>query len=230
MSQPGQLPTIEWETKLGHPRVIVAGVDEVGRGCLAGPVVAGALVLPAVLDPSTHPWIREIQDSKELSPEKRERLAPLIRDWAKASAIGLATVEEIDRINIYHAAHLAMKRAIEGLGISLRSVHLLIDGNAIPRDLPGDLKSRATAVVKGDQKCLSIAAASILAKVWRDQRMAELDLEYPGYGFAAHKGYSTPTHMKALSEKGACAIHRRTFAPVAAALGLSVPESEPTLF
>jgi ribonuclease HII len=179
-------------------------------------VVAGALILPPVIDYEAEPWLREVTDSKCLSPGKREELAPLIERWALASAVAEATVEEIDRINIYHASHLAMCRAIEKLG-SLPS-HILVDGNRVPAALP----CPATAIVKGDLKCLSIAAASILAKVWRDRAMTELDARYPGYGFAVHKGYATPAHSSALRALGPCEIHRRSFAPVALQLQSSL--------
>lgn len=193
-----------------------------GRGCLAGPVVAGALALPLSsqsYDLDLHPWLAEVTDSKCLKPESRERLAPLIEAWAAASAIGVATVEEIDKINIYHASHLAMKRAADQVATQLRErgtvvAHILIDGNAVPKGLP----AHATAVIKGDLKCLSIAASSIIAKVWRDREMAKYDGAYPGYGFGVHKGYATPTHSAMLKQLGACAIHRRSFAPVAAVL------------
>lgn len=211
-------PTLEWENRVGYPQVIILGVDEVGRGCLAGPVVAGAVALPSVIDYEAHSWISEIKDSKGVKSEARERLVPLIQNWALAYGIGIASVEEIDQINIYHASHLAMIRAIEGarssLAPNLKQQHLLIDGKFPPKKLP----CPATAVVKGDQKSLSIAAASILAKVWRDQQMSELDVRYPGYGFAVHKGYATPAHSKALKQNGVCAIHRRSFSPVAALL------------
>jgi len=123
----------------------------------------------------------------------------------------VATVEEIDRINIHHACHLAMLRALEELGPEFQPGHILIDGKFIPKELKG----RTTAVVKGDDKCLSIAAASIIAKVWRDRHMAALDLRYPGYEFATHKGYGTPAHQAALKKNGPCDLHRRSFAPVA---------------
>lgn len=213
-----QVPTLEWESRVGFPHVIVVGVDEVGRGCLAGPVVAGALALPSVIDFKTHSWLAEIKDSKGLKPEVRERLVPLIQKWALAYGIGKASVEEIDQINIYHASHLAMIRAIEVVRASLKShsqeQHLLIDGKFLPKQL----SCRATAIIKGDQQSLSIAAASILAKVWRDQHMMELDFQYPGYGFSVHKGYATPAHSRALKQNGVCKIHRRSFAPVAALL------------
>ncbi len=206
-----------WELKLGHPGVIIAGVDEVGRGCLAGPVVAAAVVPPTDIDYKRDPWLREVNDSKELSAETRERLAPLIRAWAQAFSVAESSVEEIDRINIYHASHLAMVRATEAL--SVRVQHVLVDGNHTPKQL----KCSATALVKGDGRVLSIACASILAKVYRDSMMADFDSRYPGYGFAGHKGYSTPVHSRALKEIGACEIHRRSFAPVAEALGRKPP-------
>jgi len=206
-------PTLEFEILSGFPHKIIAGVDEVGRGCLAGPVVAGALICPPDIDLSTPSWLHEIKDSKLLKPETRERLAPLIEAWAVSYAIGVASVEEIGEINIYHASHLAMKRAVMALKVSPEQV--LIDGNAIPKGLP----CHATAIVKGDLKSLSIAAASIIAKVYRDRLMFEMDQKYPGYGFSVHKGYGTPAHQRALKEIGVCEIHRRGFAPVDALLG-----------
>lgn len=203
-------PTCEWEVRSGYPKLAVVGVDEVGRGCLAGPVVAGAVILPAEIDYERHPWVSEIADSKELKAEDRERLAPLIQQWAVATGIGVATVEEIDKINIYHAAHLAMMRAIEATG--KKPEHVLVDGKFVPKGLP----CPSTAIVKGDMLCLSIAAASVIAKVYRDHLMVELDAKYPGYGFGVHKGYSTPMHSEMLQKLGACPIHRRSFAPVAA--------------
>jgi ribonuclease HII len=216
-------PNLDWEIKFGHPSLQVVGVDEVGRGCLAGPVVAGAVALP--LSPTSfslesHPWLDEITDSKCLKPETRERLSPLIEAWAPASAVGVASVEEIDEINIYHASHLAMRRAVEAAVAQLRAKkfplvsHILIDGNALPKNLP----AKATAIVKGDLQCLSIAAASIIAKVWRDREMQRYEQLHPGYGFAVHKGYATPVHSSSLKKLGACPIHRRSFAPVAAVL------------
>lgn len=214
-------PSLDWETRLGFPGVSVLGIDEVGRGCLAGPVVAGALLLPDTVDFERDPWLREIADSKCLTPEKREKLAPLIELWARAWAIGVASVAEIDRINIFHASHLAMVRAAEGALGGLRErgavperLHAIVDGKFLPKNLP----CAASAVIKGDLQCLSVAAASILAKVWRDRHMTELDALHPGYGFAAHKGYSTPVHAEALERLGVCALHRRSFAPVAARL------------
>jgi ribonuclease HII len=170
-------------------------------------VVAAAVILPSDIDYKAHPWLKNVHDSKLVPEEARLELAPLIEGWALASAIAIATVEEIDRINIYHASHLAMCRAIEKLGAV---DHVLVDGNAVPKAL----KCAATPIVKGDQKCLSIAAASILAKVWRDNHMNEMEAAYPGYGFARHKGYPTPMHIEALQKLGYCPVHRRSFAPV----------------
>jgi ribonuclease HII len=216
-------PGLSHEKKAGYPSVLIGGVDEVGRGCLAGPVVAGALILPAKVNYRTHPWLRDVADSKLLIREERERLDPLIRGWAPHFAIGVASVEEIDRINIFHASHLAMVRAVEQLGAP--PAHLLVDGKFLPAKLAG----YSTAIIKGDLKCLSIACASILAKVFRDRLMATLDAEHPGYDFGIHKGYATPAHQRALKEKGACPIHRRSFAPVAVALGLAVDSAQTML-
>lgn len=205
-------PDLQHEKRLGHPRARVAGVDEVGRGCIAGPVVAGVVVLPKVVDFKAVSWLSEIADSKLLVASKRKELAPLIRSWAQAWALGSASVEEIERINIYHASHLAMVRAIGALEVQPERV--LVDGKFLPKDLP----CPATAIVKGDLKCLSIAAASILAKVWRDQWMIEAHRTYSCYGFDSNKGYGTPEHLRALKENGACALHRKGFAPVAQSL------------
>jgi ribonuclease HII len=232
-------PNLDWEFKLGHPSSHVVGVDEVGRGCLAGPVVAGAVALPLSSESYSrelYPWLDEISDSKTLKPETRERLAPLIEAWAAASAVGVASVEEIDQINIYHASHLAMKRAVESVVTQMRAkglpeiAYILIDGNALPKNLP----AKAIAIVKGDLQCFSIAASSIIAKVWRDREMARYESEHPGYGFAVHKGYATPQHSESLKRLGACAIHRKSFAPVKAVLKpvLSADEQglQPDLF
>ncbi len=224
-------PDLAWETKFGYPLTYLVGIDEVGRGCLAGPVVAGALILP---EPGLKPeWVSEIKDSKLLGPEDRERLVPLIEGWALSWGIGVASVEEINSINIFHASHLAMVRAaqiaLQKLGCTQRPIHGLVDGKFLPKNLP----FASTAIIKGDLKCLSIAASSILAKVWRDRRMAELDREFPGYGFAGHKGYATPVHQAALVQLGPCRIHRRGFAPVAKLLRSAKQDVEglqPSLF
>ncbi|TBU95517.1 ribonuclease HII [Stutzerimonas kirkiae] len=180
---------------------LVAGVDEVGRGPLCGPVVTAAVIL----DP-TRP-IQGLNDSKKLSEARRERLFDEIREKALAWCIARAEVEEIDRLNILHATMLAMQRAVEGLAVTPKLA--LIDGNRCPR-----LAVPAAPVVKGDSQVPAIAAASILAKVSRDREMCELDRLYPGYGLAGHKGYPTPTHLAALQALGVTPIHRRSFAPV----------------
>jgi ribonuclease HII len=216
-------PNLDWENKLGHPSLLVVGVDEVGRGCLAGPVVAGAVALsltPELFSRDLFPWLDDITDSKMLKADAREELSPLIQAWAPASAVGIATVDEIDQINIYHASHLAMKRAVDEVFAQLSEKgfapvsHILIDGNALPKNLP----AKATAIVKGDLQCLSIAAASIIAKVWRDKEMQRYEEVYPGYGLGVHKGYATPVHSTSLKKLGATPIHRRSFAPVKAVL------------
>ncbi len=181
----------------------VAGVDEAGRGPLAGPVVAAAVVL----DPARP--IAGLNDSKKLSEKARERLAIEIREKALAWSIAEASPAEIDRINILQATFLAMRRAVEGLAISPESAR--IDGNKVP---PG-LACPAEAVVKGDGKIAAIAAASILAKTHRDALMRALAGEYPQYGFEKHMGYPTAAHFAALAAHGASPVHRRSFAPVA---------------
>ncbi len=188
-------------TSLDLPDGPIAGVDEVGRGPLAGAVVAAAVIL----DPAKP--IAGLADSKKLSEKKRDALAPLIREHALAWALGRAEAEEIDAINILQASLLAMERAVAALSIA--PSHALVDGNKLPR-----LTCSATAVVKGDSRVEAIAAASILAKVARDEEMVELDALYPGYGLAKHKGYPTKAHMTALQELGVTPIHRRSFGPV----------------
>ena len=180
---------------------LMAGVDEAGRGPLAGPVVAAAVILDE-LKP-----IRGLKDSKVLTALKRERLFDEIHAKALCLSIAQASVEEIDRLNILQATLLAMKRAIEGL--RLRPSKVLIDGNQLPR-----LRIQAEAVIGGDAKIKSISAASILAKVHRDRLCLELHREHPQYGFDGHKGYCTPEHLEALRTHGACPHHRRSFAPV----------------
>ena len=187
----------------------VAGVDEVGRGPLAGPVVAAAVVL----DPDRPPLGAD--DSKKLSARARETLFDTIMRDARAVALGFGSVEEIARLNIRAASLLAMRRAIEAL--ALPPDMALIDGNALPPGLP----CPARAIVKGDSLSLSIAAASIVAKVTRDRLMARLHVRHPAYGFDRHAGYGTAAHLKALAEHGATESHRRDFAPVAAVLARS---------
>jgi ribonuclease HII len=187
------------------PGVLVAGVDEAGRGPLAGPVVAAAVILDD-LQP-----VAGLADSKVLSPAVRERLFDEIRAKALAFCIAEACVEEIDRLNILHATMLAMRRAVEGLRLLPQKV--LVDGNRLPT-----LRITAEAIVGGDAKVASISAASILAKVHRDRLCVELDARYPNYGFATHKGYATAEHLEALRQHGACEVHRRSYAPVREAL------------
>ena len=183
----------------------LCGVDEAGRGPLAGPVVAAAVML----DPGQH--IEGLRDSKKLSAAARERLADEIRLRAAAWCVAEASVEEIDRLNILHATLLAMQRAVAGLGRAPDDVW--VDGNRCP-----DWAWRSQAVVKGDDKVAAIAAASILAKTSRDHFMCRLHDEYPAYGFDRHMGYGTAAHMAALQAHGACPQHRRSFAPVKLAL------------
>lgn len=212
------MPTLDWERKLGYPGTVVIGVDEVGRGCLAGPVVAGAVVLPGPdrFEGEPQGWIARITDSKLLKVGVRNELSENIWAWAGASAVGVATVEEIDAINILRASHLAMYRAVESVLKKVATgvpVQILVDGNQIPREFHS-AGWTSQPVVKGDRECLSIACASIIAKVWRDRHLEELDLEYPGYGLGVHKGYPTPVHLRALRERGVTGIHRRSFGPV----------------
>ena len=192
------------QTRLAwDPVGLLAGVDEAGRGPLAGPVVAAAVIL----DDSKR--IRGLADSKVLTPLQRDRLYDQICEKALCCSIAEATVAEIDQLNILHATMLAMKRAVEGL--RLRPAKVLVDGNRLPT-----IDVLAEAVIGGDAKIKSISAASILAKVHRDRLCRTLDAEFPLYGFAAHKGYGTPEHLEALRLYGACRHHRRFFAPVAA--------------
>jgi ribonuclease HII len=180
---------------------LVAGVDEAGRGPLAGPVVAAAVILDDLRP------IAGLNDSKKLSAARREKLFDEIRAKALCCSIAHASVEEIDEINILQATLLAMRRAVEGL--RLKPAKVLVDGNRLPV-----LDVLAEAIVKGDATVPAISAASILAKVTRDRWCAELDAQYPQYGFATHKGYGTAEHLAALQTHGACPEHRKTFAPV----------------
>lgn len=196
-------PTYEREEALiAQGYSMVAGVDEVGRGPLAGPVMAGAVVLPGVhMD-----WFDDVRDSKLLSAAKRALLAPMIRRDSIAFGIGAASVAEIDRLGIAKATMLASVRSIRNLG--LKPAYVLTDnvklrGIGVPY----------TAVPDGDTICISIAAASVIAKVARDEIMAEMDKRYPEYGFARHKGYATAEHMERINQIGVCEIHRKTFSP-----------------
>jgi len=181
--------------------MLIAGVDEAGRGPLAGNVVAAAVIL----DPARP--IAGLCDSKTLSAKARERLAQEIRNQALAFALGEATVEEIDRLNILQATMLAMQRAVKALSVTPHEVW--VDGNRAPV-----LSCSVRAIVKGDRDVASISAASILAKTTRDAQMMALDARYPAYGFRQHKGYGTAAHLAALATHGACPEHRKSFAPV----------------
>lgn len=179
-----------------------AGVDEAGRGPLAGPVVVAAVIL----DPLKP--IDGLDDSKKLSEARRERLYPLIMERAVAFCVVMIEPDEIDRLNIFQATMAGMSRAVAGL--TPAATHALIDGNKLPRDLP----CVGRAIVGGDALEPAISAASILAKVSRDRLMVAMEQQHPGYGFAVHKGYPTPTHLAALQRLGPCSQHRRSFAPV----------------
>jgi ribonuclease HII len=196
----GAQASLDWD-----PMGLVAGVDEAGRGPLAGPVVAAAVILD-----DTQP-IAGLADSKALTALRRERLFDEIRAKALCCSIAQASVQEIDTLNILQATMLAMRRAVEGL--RLKPVKVLVDGNRLPT-----LGVLSEAIVGGDARVAAISAASILAKVHRDRLCAALHEEYPHYGFTGHKGYGTPEHLQALREHGACPEHRRSFAPVAAAI------------
>ena len=193
--------------------LLIAGVDEVGRGSLAGPVIAAAVIL----DPARP--IAGLADSKKLSPARRERLALSIRANALAWALGRAEVAEIDRLNIFQASLLAMRRAVEALPMTPDRV--LVDGKHCP-----PLACPCTAIVKGDATVPAISAASIVAKVTRDAELRELHDRYPRYDFARHKGYPTAVHREALRRYGPCPEHRRSFAPVAAALQAAIVEEQ----
>jgi len=184
---------------------MIAGVDEVGRGALFGPVVAAAVILP---ERTRGLATAGLKDSKQLLRKERERLDRRIRRIALAISVAEVDAETIDRVNIYQATRMAMLAAVQGLGIE--PDHLLIDAMRI------DHPCRQTKLIYGDSLSLSIAAASVIAKVHRDALMRSLDVEHPGYGLAAHKGYGTPEHRRALVERGPSALHRRTFAPVRA--------------
>lgn len=197
------LPDFSFEqAALARGARAVAGVDEAGRGPLAGPVTAAAVVL----DPARIP--KGLNDSKRLSATTRATLAEVILAQARAAAVAHASVEEIDALNILQASHLAMRRALAAL--HLPPDHAVIDGNR----LPADLCCPAETVIKGDARCLSVAAASILAKVARDRIMADLARDWPGYGWETNVGYPAPAHLEALNRLGATPHHRRSFAPV----------------
>ena len=187
----------------------LAGVDEAGRGPLAGPVVAACVIL----DPARP--IAGLKDSKQLTPLQRARLALQIRECALGWALGAATAGEIDTLNILQATLLAMRRAL--LALAPRPAHIIIDGNKAPHLADMFADCRIETRVRADQTVPAVSAASILAKTHRDGLMSALDLQYPGYGFARHQGYPTPAHVAALRALGACPAHRRSFAPVRSA-------------
>ena len=197
--------SVRWPRRAG-----LAGLDEAGRGPLAGPVVAAAVILPSAR------LIRGLDDSKRLTPEARARLAPRIRERALAWGLGWADAAEIDALNILEATLLAMRRAL--LALPIRPQAVQVDGNRAPSI--GDLccGGPAETVVGGDAREAAIAAASILAKTWRDAYMVGADRRHPGYGFAVHKGYGTRAHLAALAGLGVCPLHRRSFEPVRSAL------------
>jgi len=214
------------EALLEHERVLwgqglsmVAGLDEAGAGPWAGPVTAGCVVL----DPTKTDALLGVNDSKKLNEEKRETYAELIEANVLGFAVASATVEEIDKHNIRIAGLLAMRRAYEAVVDQLGVAdHLLIDARSLP-----ELRRPQTNLIKGDSLSLSIAAASILAKVCRDRVMVDADREYPGYGFGGHKGYGTPVHAEALERLGPTPLHRRSFAPVRA---IVEPSTQISLF
>jgi len=204
-----KLPTFDEEARLqARGFRLVAGVDEVGRGALAGPVMAAAVILPLSAD---LPWLGSVRDSKQLSPRQREHVFDLVQRAGIAFGLGSAPHATIDEVGIVQATRMAMVQAVNSL--PSRPDFLLIDALSLPEvDLP------QKGIIRGDQLSLSIACASIVAKVSRDRQMTELDGVYPGYGLARHKGYGTRQHLQCLGRLGPCAIHRRSFAPV---LGLS---------
>jgi ribonuclease HII len=205
---------LEFETSLwAEGFVHIAGVDEAGLAPLAGPVCAGAAILPKGYR------LEGLDDSKKIHDEaKREALALAVKRDAVAWAVGWATVEEVDTLNVYQAGLLAMRRAVEGLAV--RPDYVLVDARTIP-----GIEQPQRGIIKGDAQSLSIAAGAILAKTTRDQLLNELDAKYPGYGFASHKGYPTPEHLDAIARLGVLPVHRRSFAPIKKALGL-LPEQE----
>jgi ribonuclease HII len=205
---------LKFETELWATGVVhIAGVDEAGMGPCAGPVCAGAAILPQGYK------LRGLDDSKKILDEaKRDELALAIKRDAVAWSVAWCSVEEIDRINIYQAGLLAMRRAVEGLKV--RPDYLLVDARTVP-----DVPQPQRGIIKGDAQSLSIAAGAILAKTSRDALLAEYEVKYPGYGFGQHKGYPTPEHYEAMNRLGVLDIHRRSFAPVRRALGIE-PEQQ----
>ncbi len=207
-----QVPTVEEEMALlKQGYCFIAGLDEAGRGCLAGPVVAAAVILP--LEEDCLSIFVGVRDSKQLLPHARESLYQVIMQHAVAVAVGFGSVALIDERNILQATKYAMRAAIAELSTAPQA--LLLDALLL-----SDISLPQRSIIKGDASCLSIAAASIVAKVTRDRLMLELHELYPAYGFAQHKGYGTEAHLAALHEHGACPIHRRSFAPVRDLFGL----------
>ena len=188
-----------YERFLADGKTPFCGVDEAGRGPLAGPVCAAAVILPAGA------VIEGLDDSKKLTEKKRERLYDIIRETAVAYSVAYGTLEEIETVNILEATYLAMNRAIEGL--TVKPDFALIDGNRVPRGI----KIPCETVVKGDSRSMSVAAASVLAKVTRDRLMLEYDKKYPEYNFKKHKGYGTKEHTELIKQYGPCEIHRLSF-------------------
>jgi ribonuclease HII len=202
---------IAFDLPVATPAQRIAGIDEAGRGPLAGPVVVAAVVFPPGRTP-----VNGLADSKQLAPDRREELYPRIVERALAWHVVAVEVDDIDRLNIYHATMLGMRLALEAVAHAADCAR--IDGNALPRGLCRP----AQAIVGGDASERCIMAASILAKVTRDRRMRALHAQWPQYGFDEHKGYSTPAHLAALRAHGPCPQHRRSFAPVRQALGLDI--------
>lgn len=199
-------PDLNFETSLWSNHIhLVAGIDEAGRGAWAGPVVAAAVILPC--DNTIEKLLSNVRDSKQLSPKLREEIAPLIKKYASAWGIGFADNLEIDQWGILPATRMAMMRAVAALGLS--PDHLLIDALFLP-----DLATPQTELIKGDQRSLSIAAASILAKTARDAWMVAAHQDYPAYQFDRHKGYGTKLHQARLVENGKCCLHRRSYKPI----------------
>jgi ribonuclease HII len=209
MTSPRSQPTTAYETALLDAGVRwVAGIDEAGRGALAGPVVAAAVILP-LSDDDGMMVLEGVRDSKQMTHRQRSSASDRIRSVARSWGVGSASHQEIDDIGIVAATHRAMRRALTSLSPS--PTYLLLDYEILDED-----ERPQTALVRGDVCCLSIAAASVLAKVERDRRMVEFDRSYPGYGLAQHKGYGTLAHRNALDRLGPSPIHRRSFKPVAA--------------
>lgn len=201
-----QWPTLEFETSLWSQGLTrLAGIDEVGRGALAGPVCAAAVILPA--RDSILKELSGVRDSKQMTAEEREEWAPIIKEKAIVWSLGWASCKEIDRWNILSCTYLAARRALKVL--TLTPEHLLLDYIKLVKvELP------QTAMISGDARCLSIAAASVIAKVARDAELCKLDSRFPDYGFASHKGYATDEHILAISKHGPCPQHRLSFAPI----------------